>query len=93
MAKRWPKPKDPQDVLDYEIKWDKFLDDTDTISGSVFTIVSGTCVIDSDSFTDTTTTVWLSGGEDGETCEVLNHITTASGREKDQTGILKIKAN
>ena len=90
MAKIWP-PKDPEEILDYEIDWTKRLAG-DTIFSSTFTVPVGDAVVDTSSHTTTTATVWLSGGTLDETCEVLNHVVTAAGREMDQTVKLKIKA-
>jgi hypothetical protein len=86
----WPS-KDPDELLDYEIDWSARLV-TDTIVASVFTIPTGTVVNVSQSLSATTTTIWLSGGADGETCEVLNQITTAGGRIMDQTVRLRIRS-
>ena len=93
MAKTFPKPKDPDAVLDYEWDWAPFLAEGDPIATSVFTVVEGTCTTGArpDEKTDTTTTVWVSGGEPGEECHITNHIITAAGREDDLTGIIKIK--
>lgn len=95
MAKRFPKPKDSDDILDYEFGWDRFLPAGDTIETSTFEVVSGTCTLGAydDSHTDDTATVWVSGGTAGGTCEILNRIVTVGGRQKDQTGIIKIKEN
>ena len=41
--------------------------------------------------TDTETLIWLSGGTEGESYDLLNRITTAAGRTRDQTCVLKIK--
>ncbi len=75
--------KDPDAVLDYTLDWSRELVGGDTIIAAVFTPDTG-ITIDSDSFTDSTTTVWLSGGEDGTTYEVSVHITTAAGRQDDR---------
>lgn len=88
-VKRWPY-KDPNEKLDYDVEWIDRLGD-DTIVDSVFTVVSGSVEIDSNSETEVTTTVWLTGGEIGEECEVLNRITTAAGRIMDQTTYVKIR--
>jgi Ni2+-binding GTPase involved in maturation of urease and hydrogenase len=90
MALTWPS-KDPQEVLDYEIDWSARIG-SDTISNSVFSVVDGDVVIDSDSKTSTTTTAWLSGGSLGTTCHLANHIVTSAGREMDQTVKIKIAA-
>jgi hypothetical protein len=87
------KPKDPDERSDYSVDWTKRLAG-DTIASSTFETVTGDVVVEpsTDSFTDTATTVWLTGGTLGETCEVLNRIETAAGRIWDSTQRIKIKA-
>lgn len=89
---KWPN-KDPNEVLDYDLDWTYRLDG-DTIAGSssTFTVVTGTVVIDSQHNTTAVAKVWLSGGTDGETCEILNRVVTDGGRTMDQTVELKIKS-
>lgn len=82
--------KDPNEVVDYVVDWATRLG-VDTIAGSTFSGVSGTVVIDSSSNTATTATVVLSAGTLGETCELLNRITTAGGRVFDQTMTVRIR--
>jgi len=55
--------KDPDSVLDYAVNWLTWLDG-DTISASSWTIPTG-LTEDSDTFGDSTATVWLSGGTVG----------------------------
>jgi hypothetical protein len=81
--------KDPQAVLDYKIDWSAWLED-DTISASEWSATSG-ITIDSDSFTDTDTTVWLSGGTVGESYDATNEITTDGGRTDDRTITIQVK--
>lgn len=93
--KSWPK-KDPNEVLDYQVDWadedSSRLEDGETIVTSDFTVVEGTVVIDSEDFVATgLTTVWLSGGTDGEACVILNRITTSAGRTYDQSVKLRIR--
>lgn len=96
--------KDPDDVLDYKFDFKAVTNGTDgaktdwlgsaeTISTAVITVDSG-LTKDSDSITDTNTsvTVWLSGGTIGTTYNVLCHITTSAGREWDQTIEVEIVA-
>lgn len=75
--------KDPDDVLDYTINYANFLD-SDTISASSWLVPEGMTKV-SDNFTNTTATVWLSGGKAGETYLITNRITTAAGRTKDKS--------
>ena len=88
----WPAPKDPDDEIDYGLDWgaDSWLN-TDTITGSSWILPAGAGLTEmTNTFTDTTTTVWLSGGNIGK-WEITNRITTAAGRTKDKTRVLVIK--
>lgn len=73
------KYKDPDAVLDYGVDWgipNSTWLDGDIISASEWIVPSGLNEIDS-YFTDTETTIWLSGGVVGICYEVVNRITTA----------------
>lgn len=85
----WPS-KDPDEVLDYEIDWSKWLDG-DTIRTSVFDLATPAGLnIDNQAKTATTSTVWLSGGTDGQLAQVHCRITTTGGRTRDATITLNI---
>jgi len=86
--------KDPDAVLDYGFDWNPSdLPDDDLpylVAGEI--IISSSweandagVVIDIDTFSDTVTTVWLSGGTVGETYTLTNHIETSAGREDDRS--------
>lgn len=91
MAKTWAAVKDPQEIVDFGVDWSADLG-TKTIVASVWSVVSGTIVIDDGTvFDDTTTTVRTSGGTVGETASLLNHITLSNGEEWEQTGNIKVK--
>lgn len=89
MALTWP-DKDPEEVLDYQIDWTDRLDG-DTIATSAWTVPTG-ITQNSNTFTTTATTIWLSGGTLDERYELTNRITTAGGRTMDQSVRVKIKA-
>lgn len=89
MAKRWREPKDPDEVLDYVVNWQTPLAG-DMITTSTWTLPTGIAA-GANTHTDTTTTIWLSGGTDGENYDLLNRITTAGGRTRDQTCTLKVR--
>lgn len=89
MALHWPF-KDPAEDLDYEIDWSARLGE-DEIASAVISISVGSVVIGVTSTTPTTSTVWLSGGALGETCDIFTIITTVGGRVMDQNVRLKIK--
>lgn len=84
--------KDPNEVVDYELDWARYrLEEGETITDSDFTVVAGTVVIDSKDEVAGVTKVWLSGGTVGESCQILNRITTSAGRIYDQTAKLRIR--
>lgn len=89
--KNFQKIKDPDAVLDYQFDWAAFLPEGDVIVASTMTPDSADITVDSESHTDTTTTVWLSGGVLGATHLCTNHITTQDGRQEDKTLTLTIK--
>lgn len=80
-ANKWPyqhkEPKDPDATLDYQIDWSDWLATGVSIVGLAVTADSGV-EVDSSSFTSTTTTAWLSGGNLGETANITFRITTDS---------------
>jgi hypothetical protein len=81
--------KDPDAVLDYQIDWSDYLDD-DTITTSTWTVPEG-IIKDSDTKSDAVATVWLSGGTDGVSYSLVNHIVTDAGREDDRTIVVMIQ--
>jgi hypothetical protein len=90
MKRKWP-DKDPDEVLDYGIRWAGRIGN-DTIATSTWTVPSG-IFKERDDHDGSTTTLWLSGGVLDATYEFLNRITTAGGRRLDQTVTLKMKAH
>jgi hypothetical protein len=95
--KKWPF-KDPDEVLDYGFNWTPRDLGTDTIVTTTATVVSGTVVVDSHTVdvvpgasTGQGTRTWLSGGTEGETCELNLHAITAAGRELEQSIQIPIK--
>jgi hypothetical protein len=91
--------KDPNANLDYVIDWDKpgdeWLVGGDTIVASTFTVVDVGITLGTGgfapSFTTTRTTVWVRDGIPGQEHRVINHISTAQGREEDQTLVFLIE--
>jgi hypothetical protein len=86
---QWP-PKDPDEVLDYNIDWSPRLTSPDVISASEWFVPDG-LVADNEEMSDSSTTIWLSSGTTGEVYEVLNRVDTVEGRIMDQTVTLKIR--
>ena len=83
--------KDPQAILDYSLDWGPWLDG-DTIATSNW-VVESPLVIESASevFTATTTTLFISGGDAGQSYSITNTITTAAGRTDERTLDLRIR--
>lgn len=89
MTTKWQAVKDPDEVKDFGLVWADLLL-TDTINGSLWIVPDG-ITKDSDAFDGDSTTIWLSGGTDGETYRLTNRVTTAGGRTYDETCVLKCK--
>lgn len=94
---QWP-PKDPDEVLDYQLDWadpdDPRLETGETLTASQYSIVEGDVEINSQTFAESgLTTVWLSGGTSGTLCIVLNRVTTSGGRTYDQSVKLRIRTH
>jgi hypothetical protein len=85
--------KDPDETLDYEIKWDNELatdSPADTIVASTWVVPSGITKT-SDDFTDLKTIIWLTGGTSGQNYHLTNRITTLIGRVIDQSVTVKVR--
>jgi hypothetical protein len=79
--------KSPGDALDYELNWDVSGDSwlgTDKIVTATWNVDSGLTVI-TQAKTNTTATIWLSGGTLGVTYWVKCTIVTAAGRTKSRS--------
>lgn len=85
-------PKDPNDIIDYLVDWSDWLSDGDTIASSTWIVPAG-ITKDSDTFTNTTTTIWLSGGTAGQSYSLTNRIVTSNNppRTKDKTITIRVK--
>jgi len=84
---------DPNSVLDYTIDWTDWLAASETISASTWAVPAGiTQTTPAPSFTNTGTTIWLTGGTLLTSYSVTNHITTNQGRQQDQTITLAVRS-
>lgn len=90
MIKAWEEPKDPDELLDYDLDWSGRLDDGDSITDSEWTVPDG-LTAGPTSMSQTATKIWLSGGTLGENYTLLNRITTAEGRILDQSAKLRVR--
>ncbi len=82
--------QDPEARLDYEIDWSGWLEG-DILIGSQWETTGNLEIGGDDTFTETTTKVWLSGGTAGTRYGVTNHVVTAGGRKEDRTIKIKCK--
>ena len=85
--------KDPDAVLDYRIDWIEVLsvnNPTDIILSSSW-VADNTLVIDSNGYTDSQTTVWVSGGTVKKLSNLVNSINTVGGRTHVRTIKVSIK--
>ena len=95
--------KDPQAELDYKFDWapltneapgavSDWLASGETIESYTLTIAGGiTNVSDSRTDSNTSVTVWLSGGSAGREYRVTCHIVTSAWREDDRTIVVKVR--
>jgi hypothetical protein len=90
--KKWPF-KDPDEIIDYMVKWGTRLG-IDTILTVTWTITGpdSSLIKTAQSNDATNAVIWLSGGTLSQTYAVLCHITTAAARTMEQTVYIKIKA-
>ena len=78
---------------DFTIDWSELLG-VDTIASSAWSVPAGiTQTTPSPSFTNTTTTIWLSGGTAGVEYDLLNTVTTASARIFPRSLRIKVLAD
>jgi len=91
--------KDPHAVLDYVLDWynlddiaehPPYLNEEETISSATWTVATG-ITEDSVSKTDTTTTIWLSGGTAGESYSIACKIVTSDSRTDERTFTVQVE--
>lgn len=83
MILNWP-DKDPQETLDYRLNWRARIVPGDKINSSTWSSPNG-ITKGINTYTDYTTTLWLSGGSVGSTYEFTNAVTTVGGRVMEQS--------
>lgn len=82
--------KDPDARLDFNMDWEPWIADGDSITGSTWACSDPALVLEDSENDALTTTIWISGGVLGKTYIVTNHITTNIGPRIDDRSI-KIK--
>ncbi len=94
--------KDPSEVLDYSIDWDRsaassaagtgWLASGETITVSTWTVPVGiTQTTPAPSITAGKTTIWLSGGTNSVTYTLTNHVTTSAGRQGERSFTVAVR--
>jgi hypothetical protein len=83
MILNWP-DKDPQETLDYRLNWRARVPAGDKIISSVWSSPTG-ITKGVNTYTDYTTTLWLSEGIIDSTYVFTNTITTEDGRIMEQS--------
>lgn len=91
-------PKDPNEVLDYQIDWadlkDPRLEAGESLVSSTLSVVEGSVVINEErsGFVPSgVVTLWVAEGAPGELCIILNRVETTLGRIYDQSCKLRIR--
>lgn len=77
--------KDPAAILDYKWNWASWLAEGEVIESITVSRDSLDITIDSSSFTDTTVTVWLSGGTVGDEYIVSVLVNTNQDRTDERS--------
>lgn len=75
--------KKPEDRLDYDVKFNRWLTPEDVIVSAEVTISEGGVEIAEYEISDQKVKVWLSGGEIGETATITVVAFTEQNREKE----------
>ena len=89
MKNNFPVDKDPAATLDYGFDWTDWLSG-DVLVASSWSVFGTSLVIENDEFTNTVSTVWLSGGINRSKYKVVNRITTAGGRIDERTLLVSV---
>lgn len=82
--------QDPSATLDYPLDWSTHFP-SDPLTGSNWLASPSGIVVESDSFDNTSSTVWLSGGTLDVRYALTNRVTTQGGREDEHTIYVLIK--
>lgn len=83
--------KDPDSVEDISFNWAPDLGG-DTIAASLFALPDGLTSV-SETWTDSTATIFVSGGTENMLYRVRNRITTNGGRTLDKTLWVSVEEN
>lgn len=95
MTKTWDAVLDPDEIRDFGVNWLPQLTDKKnavikTIITSVWSVETGSVQIVAQTYTNTNTTVRLTGGTLGEVCNLLNTVTLSDNERYEQTCQLRV---
>lgn len=82
--------KDPDAKLDYGFDWTNWIDGTDTITNTSWTVPTG-IINDNTDLQGAIAIIWLSGGTLDDTYNITCKITTANGRIDERTFAITIQ--
>lgn len=83
--------KRPDERLDYDMDFSRWLSSGDSVVSSVNTISGTGATIESSEISGTSIKLWISGGTDGESYTVTVEATTAQGRVKESCFRLRVR--
>ena len=81
--------KDPQANLDYSLDWEPWLDG-DTLTTSVW-VLESPLAGSNEAFDTTTTRIFISGGDAGNSYLAVNTITTAGGLTDERSFEIRVR--
>lgn len=83
--------KKPQDVLDFDVDFSRWLTEGDRIQAASATAHGGSVAVRSTDSSDTLVRVWLEGGEQNEAANVRVIVQTLQGRTKEECFRVRVK--
>lgn len=81
---------DPQDTLDYAVDRSSWLQASETITVSTWSVPAG-LTKGADSIAAGMTIVWISGGTDSTNYDLTNVVTTSLGRTDERTITIMVR--
>ena len=83
--------KTPDERLDFDVDFARWLPAGDSIASATATITWGTATIDATEVIGTAVKVWIEDGDDGDMSHVKVLATTAEGRVAEMCFRLRVK--
>ena len=83
--------KQPADITDYDVEYQEWLPEGDTLLETQVTVVPDTITIQMARVVDHRVNIWLEGGELGTTYKFTVNTTTGNGRVRQDEFRVKIK--